>query len=229
MSIYNFKSLSSSNFISGFLLLQNKPPNPWHLRLVEGLKYTNKCQRIKMTNIWKFPELFFSLPTAERPGFLLLSVFFSFFFWEASFQCPGHNCCLGLGYNLGARRRVGLSFSVCLDYYMVAGDCPELRHSWFLWIKMGEMMKNLIKKREGMVPERRWLEVGKEIFRVVSVGRDQSGCGLGGRWMGRNGILRSIHQSKKLSYFKISFGGWTMFSLSAIMLEKLFNTPDFIS
>ena len=42
-------------------------------------------------------------------------------------------------------------------------------------------MKNLIKKREGMVPERRWLEVGKEIFRVVSVGRDQSGCGLGGR------------------------------------------------
>lgn len=100
MSIYNFKSLSSSNLISGFLLLQNNPPNPWHLRPFEGLKYTNKCHRIKMTNIWELSDFFFSLPTAEWPGFLLFSCFFSFFFWEESFQCPVHNCLFGR-YNLG--------------------------------------------------------------------------------------------------------------------------------
>ena len=53
--------------------------------------------------------------------------------------------------------------------------------------------------------------------------------GWEGDGWGRNRILRSIHQSKKLSYFEISFGGWTMFSLSAIMLERSFYTPDFTS
>lgn len=46
--------------------------------------------------------------------------------------------------------------------------------------------------------------------------------------MGRNGIFREAFIKVNLSYFKISFGGWTMFSLSAIVLEKLFNTPDFM-
>ena len=53
--------------------------------------------------------------------------------------------------------------------------------------------------------------------------------GWEGDGWGRNGILRSIHQSKKLSYFEISFGGWTMSSLSAIVLERSFYTPDFPS
>ena len=170
MSIYNFKSLSSSNLISGFLLLQNKPPNPWHLRLVEGLKYTNKCHRIKMTNIWKISDFFFSLPTAEWSGFLRLSVFFSFFFWEASFQCPVHNCCLGgiiwgqegewawvstCAYPITRWQEIAQN-SCIVDFYE-----SKWEKWWEIWIR-----------KEKELCQRGRLGVGKEIFRVVSVARD---------------------------------------------------------
>lgn len=50
MYIYKFKSLSSSNLLSGFLLLQNKGQISWHLKLVEGKnKQTNVTERKWLT------------------------------------------------------------------------------------------------------------------------------------------------------------------------------------
>lgn len=79
-----------------------------------------------------------------------------------------------------------LSFNVCSAYYVVGQEIAQNSCIVdFCESKLGEMMRDLYKKREGMVPERGWLGLGKEIFRVVSVRRDQSGCGLGGRRMGK--------------------------------------------
>lgn len=83
-------------------------------------------------------------------------------------------------------------------------------------------MKNLIKKREGMVPERRWLEVERRFLGWL-VWKGPEGWGWEGDEWGEMGFLRSIHQSKKLSYFKISFGGWTVFFVRH-RVRKLFNT-----
>lgn len=162
MFIYNFKSLSSSTLISGFLLLHNKPPNPWHFRLVEGLKYTNKCHRIKMTNIWELSDFSFSLPAAEWPGFLLFSCFFSFFFWEF-FQCPVHSCCL-VGIIWG-KKESGPEFQRVLSLLRGgAGDCPELLHSWFLWIKIGRNDERSVQEKRRNGARERVARTGKGDF-----------------------------------------------------------------
>lgn len=87
------------------------------------------------------------------------------------------------------------------------------------------MAKSLVKRGKAKDPEREWLGLRK-VFYVISVRKDQSSCGVGkemdvGKW-----ILHII-QIKNLSFFEILFGFWTMFPLSAIVLEKSCCNPDF--
>lgn len=73
----------------------------------------------------------------------------------------------------------------CNSY--IAGLCES---------KLGEMVRSLNKKK-GKGPERGWLGPRKEVFRVVSVRKNQSSCGLGGKWMEEKGDFKKYRLNKE--------------------------------